>query len=75
METVETRNRIHHVIDEMSVEKLDAVLDFPEDLQRSSEDETALLLSVLGFREDYLEAKEDIRTGETVGFDAIRRDV
>ena len=75
METVETRNRIHHVIDEMSVEKLEAVLDFPEDLQRSSEDETALLLSVLGFREDYLEAKEDIRTGETVGFDAIRRDV
>ena len=75
METVETRNRIHHVIDEMPVEKLDAVLDFLEDLQRSSEDETVLLLSVPGFREDYLEAKEDIRTGETVGFDAIRRDV
>jgi len=75
METVETRTRIHQVIDEMPMEKLEAVLDFLEDLQRSSEEETGLLLGEPGFREDYLEAKEDIRTGETVGFDAIRRDV
>lgn len=28
-----------------------------------------------GFMKDYQEAKEDIRTGKTVSFKAIRRDV
>jgi PHD/YefM family antitoxin component YafN of YafNO toxin-antitoxin module len=75
MGTVETRNRIHSAVDNMPVEKLDAVLSFLEDLQRSSEDETAMLMSDPGFMEDYREAKQDIRTGKTVSFDTIRRDV
>lgn len=75
METVETRNRIHHVIDEMPPEKLHAVLSLLEDLQRSSEDETGVLMNDPGFVEDYREAKEDIRTGKTIGFNSIRRDV
>jgi hypothetical protein len=75
MGTVETRNRIHSTINEISPEKLDAVLSFLEDLQRSSEEETAMLMSDSDFMEDYLQAKEDIRTGKTVGFKTIRRDV
>lgn len=75
MGTVETRNIIHNTIDKMPPEKLDAVLSFLEDLRRSSEDETAMLLSDPGFMEDYQDAKEDIRTGKTVSFKAIRRDV
>jgi PHD/YefM family antitoxin component YafN of YafNO toxin-antitoxin module len=75
MGTVETRNRIHSTIDEISPEKLDAVLSFLEDLQRSSEEETAMLRSDSDFMEDYRQAKEDIRTGKTVGFKTIRRDV
>ena len=74
MGTVEIRNRIYSAINEMPPEKLDAVLSFLEDLQRSSEDETAMLMSDPGFMQDYQEAKEDIRTGKTVSFKAIRRD-
>ncbi len=75
MGTVETKKIIHNVIDDMPPEKLDAVLSFLEDLQRSSEDETAMLMSDPGFMKDYQNAKEDIRTGKTVSFEAIRRDV
>ena len=74
MGSVETRNIIHNTIDKMPPEKLDAVLAFLDDLKRSGEDETAMLMSDPGFMEDYREAKEDIRTGKTVDFKAIRRD-
>lgn len=75
MGTMETRNQIHNAINHMPPEKLDAVLSFLDDLQRSSEDETAKLMSDPGFMSDYQEAKEDIRIGKTVSFKAIRRDV
>lgn len=75
MGTMETRDRIHNTINHMPPEKLDAVLSFLEDLQKSSEDETAMLMSDPGFIKDYQEAKEDIRTGNTVSFKTIRRDV
>ncbi len=48
---------------------------FLKDLQLSSENETAMLMSEPGFIKDYQEAKDDIRTGKTVSFKAIRRDV
>jgi PHD/YefM family antitoxin component YafN of YafNO toxin-antitoxin module len=73
MGTLEIRNRIHSAINAMPPEKLDAVLSFLEDLQRSSEDETAMLISDPDFAKDFKEAKEDIRTGKTVSFKAIRR--
>jgi len=75
MGTVETRNKINNVINHMPPEKLDTILSFLEDLQQSSEDETAMLMSESGFMVDYQEAKEDIRTGKTVSFKKIRRDV
>lgn len=75
MGTVETRNRIHNAINEISPEKLDAVLSFLEDLQRSSEAETDMLTGDSDFMEDYRQAKEDIRTGKTVDLKSIRRDV
>ncbi len=75
MGTVETLNRIHNVIDHMPPEKLDTILSFLKDLQLSSENETAMLMSEPGFMQDYQEAKDDIRTGKTVSFKAIRRDV
>lgn len=75
MGTVETRNRIHNAINGISPEKLDVILSFLEDLQRSSEEETAMLMSEPGFLQDYQQAKEDIRTGKTVDFKTIRRNV
>jgi hypothetical protein len=75
MGTVTTKNRIMHTIDTMPLEKLDAVLAFLEDLQRSSEDESAILMADPVFVRDYQEAKEDIRTGNTLSLQAIRRDV
>ena len=73
MGTLEKRNKIHSVINEMSPEKLGVVLSFLEDLRRSREDETAMLMSDSGFMKDYQEARKDIRTGKAVSFKAIRR--
>ena len=75
MGTVETRDIIHHTIDALPPEKLDAILAFLDDLKRSNEDETAMLMSDPQFVDDYKQAKKDIRTGQTVNFKAIRRDV
>lgn len=67
MGTAETKNRIYSVLDAMPLDKLDAVLAFLDDLQRSGEDETALLMNEPGFIRDYREAKEGIiRTRNTV---------
>lgn len=75
MATAEIKSRLHSVIEAMPLEKLDAALAFLEDLQRSSEEETALLLGDASFMQEYREAKEDIRSGRTVNLKAIRRDV
>ena len=75
MGTAETKDKIHNAIKHIPVEKLDIVLSFLEDLQQSSEDETAILISDSGFMNDYKKAKEDIRTGKTISFKAIYRDV
>ena len=75
MATAEIKSKIHILIEAMPLEKLDAALAFLEDLQRSSEEETALLLGDASFMRDYREAKEDIRSGSTVNLKAIRRDV
>ena len=75
MGTATTKNQILHTINTLPLDKLDTVLAFLEDLQRSNEDESALLMDDPGFVRDYREAKEDIRTGNTVSFKAIRRDL
>jgi hypothetical protein len=75
MATAEIKSRLHSVIEAMPLEKLDAALAFLEDLQRSSEEETALLLGDASFMRDYHEAKEDIRSRRTLNLKAIRRDV
>ncbi len=46
-----------------------------EDLQRSDEEETRILLNDPGFMEDYRAAKEDIRTEQTINWEDIKRDV
>ncbi len=75
MGTVETRNTIHNTINNISPEKLNAVLSFLEDLQKSGEEETAILMADPDFVKDYQEAKEDIQNSQTVNFKAIRRNV
>lgn len=75
MELIEIKNKIHNTIEGMPLKKLLIALDFLQDLQRSDEDETEALLSEAGFIEDYRQAKEDIRTGKTISWEAIKRDV
>lgn len=75
MGITETREQIHNAINTIPPEKLDFVLDFLDDLQRTSADETRLLLNLPGLLNDFQEAREDLRTGKTIPFKAIRRDV
>ena len=75
MEISDIKNRIEVAIKALPPQKLKIALDFLEDLQRSDEEETRILLNDPGFMEDYRAAKEDIRTGQTISWEDIRRDV
>ena len=75
MEVMEIKNKIRNTIEGLPYEKLKIALDFLEDLQRSEEDETQALLNEPGFMEDYRQAKEDIRSGQTIRWETIKRDV
>ncbi len=75
MKISEIKNRIRDTIEQLPAEKLRMALDFLEDLQQSEEDATEALLNEPGFIEDYRQAKKDIRTGKTVSWDAIKRNV
>ncbi len=75
MELSEIKNKIEGAIKELPPQKLKIALDFLEDLKISDEDETLMLLSDDSFMEDYRKAKEDIRTGQTISWEDIKRDV
>ena len=75
MELSEIKHKIQDTIKELPPQKLKIALDFLEDLQSSEEDETLMLLNDAGFMEEYREAKEDIRTGQTISWEDIKRNV
>jgi len=75
IEISEVRNKIRDKLDKLPLEKLIRALDFLEDLQRSEEEETQALLNEPGLLEDYRQAKKDIRTGKTISWESIKRDV
>ena len=75
MELTEIKNKIEGAIKALPPQKLKIALDFLEDLKISDEDETLELLNDDSFMEDYREAKEDIRTGKTISWKDIKRDV
>lgn len=75
MELSEIKNKIEGAIKALPPQKLKIALDFLEDLKRSDEDETRILLNDPGFMEDYRAAKEDIRTGKAISWEDIMRDV
>lgn len=75
METSEIKNKIEGAINALDPQKLKIALDFLEDLKKSDEDESFILLNDPAFMEDYREAKEDIRTGKTIRWEDIKRDV
>jgi hypothetical protein len=75
MEQTELKIKIEGAIKALPPQKLKIALDFLEDLKISDEDETLALLNDDIFMEDYREAKEDIRTGKTISWKDIKRDV
>jgi len=75
MEPVAIKNKIKNTVDGLPIEKLKIALDFLEDLQRSDENETKALLNEAGFITAYRQAKKDIRSGNTVSWEDIKRDV
>ncbi|MBU1053107.1 MAG: hypothetical protein KKC46_04660 [Proteobacteria bacterium] len=75
MELSEIKNKIEGAIKSLPPQKLKIALDFLEDLQQSDEDETRMLLNDPRFMEDYRSAKEDIRTGQTINWEDIKRNV
>ena len=74
MEVSEIRNKIRERIEQLPAEKLVVVLNLLEDLQQSEEDLTQALLNDPEFMEDYREAKEDIRTRQTVSLQTMEHD-
>jgi len=75
MELTEIKNKIHNTVNDLPPQKLIVALDFLQDLQQTDEEETQALLSEPDFIEDYRQAKEDIRTGNTISWKDIKRNV
>ncbi len=75
MELTEIKNKIEGAIKALPPQKLKIALNFLEDLKVSDEDETLALLNDDSFMEDYRKAKEDIKTGNTISWKDIKRDV
>jgi len=75
MESTEIINRIQDAVKMLPPQKLEIALDFLEDLKISDEAETEALLNEPGFLEEYRHAKDDIRSGNTISWKDIRRDV
>ena len=75
MESTEIINRIQDAVKMLPPQKLEIALDFLEDLKISDEAETKALLNEPGFLEEYRQAKDDIRSGNTISWKDIRRDV
>jgi len=75
MEISEIKSKILTTIEQLSAEKLQMALELLEDLRQSEEDVSVALLREPGFIEDYREAKDDIRTGQTVSWETIKRNV
>jgi PHD/YefM family antitoxin component YafN of YafNO toxin-antitoxin module len=65
MEISEIKTKIDSTVKTLPPHKLKIALDLLEDLKRTDEEETQLLLDDIGFMEEYRQAKEDIRTGQT----------
>ena len=75
MELSEIKTKIENTVKTLPAHKLKIALDLLEDLKRTDEEETQLLLDDIGFMEEYRKAKEDIRTGQTIKWEEIKRDV
>ncbi len=75
MKPMEIKDRIHDTIQHLPPQKLQIALDFLEDLRQSDEKATEELIYMSGFMEEYRQAKEDIRTGRTVSWKNIKRNV
>jgi len=75
MESTEIINRIQDAVKMLPPQKLEIALDFLEDLKISDEAETEALLNEPGFLEEHRQAKDDIRSGNTIRWKDIRRDV
>jgi hypothetical protein len=75
MELSEIKSKIEDTVKTLPPDKLKIALDLLEDLKRTDEEETQLLLDDIGFMEEYRQAKEDIRTGQTIKWEDIKRDV
>ena len=74
MEISEIKAKIENTVKTLPPHNLKIALDFLEDLKRTDEEETQLLLDDIGFMEEYRQAKEDIRTGQTIKWEDIKRD-
>ena len=71
----EIKDKILTTIEQLPAEKLQMALELLEDLRQSEEDASQALLHEPGFMEDYREAKKNIRTGQTVSWETIKRNV
>lgn len=75
METDILKSKIHETIEMLPPAKMLSALELLRDLQKSDERETQDLLDIPGFIQEYRKAKEDIRSGNTVSWDKIKRNV
>jgi hypothetical protein len=73
MNTVELREQIQEYIDQLSPEKLLVAVDFLAYLATKEDDATEELLKIVGFKEGFENARNNVQKGNVISVDQLKR--
>jgi hypothetical protein len=74
MNTVEIRQQIQEYVDQLSPERLLVAVDFLAYLaDREDNDASEELLKIPGFKQDFAQAKENIKEGKVITIEQLKR--
>jgi hypothetical protein len=73
MNTLELREQIQEYVEQLSPEKLLVAVDFLAYLATREDDATQELLEIVGFKENFDYARENVKQGKMIAVDQLKR--
>ena len=73
MNTLELREQIQKYVEQLSPEKLLIAVDFLAYLATREDDATQELLEIVGFKENFDRARENVKQGKVITVDKLKR--
>lgn len=73
MNTLELREQIQKYVEQLSPEKLLVAVDFLAYLATREDDATQELLEIVGFKENFDHARDNVKQGKVITVDKLKR--